>query len=248
MADKEFYIGFQEKAPPGIASFLRTRVALLLLIAVLLGAGLAMMQSPFAASFFDFGNLQTWKGRLAEAPVPSIVVAGEDGKETNVPLVHPGKFGAEETVSGRDGQAVELRATLIQRGLTWMLEAVPGSVRPAALDAALPLPHPQPLGEWALVGEIVDSKCYLGVMNPGRGKVHKSCAINCIRGGIPPLLRIGSGDRQLLLLLLDSQGQPVNQAILDRIGVPVRVNGEVERHGNWLVIKASPSNIRRLRR
>jgi hypothetical protein len=27
-----------------------------------------------------------------------------------------------------------------------------------------------------LTGEIVDSKCYLGVMNPGQGKVHRDCA------------------------------------------------------------------------
>lgn len=38
-----------------------------------------------------------------------------------------------------------------------------------------------------LDGELVDSKCYLGTMKPGDGKTHKSCAILCLRGGIPPL-------------------------------------------------------------
>jgi hypothetical protein len=38
---------------------------------------------------------------------------------------------------------------------------------------------PKNLGEFDLVGEIVDSKCYLGNMNPGNGKVRRDCAVRC---------------------------------------------------------------------
>jgi hypothetical protein len=44
------------------------------------------------------------------------------------------------------------------------------------------------LGAFTLVGEIVDSKCYLGIMNPGETNPHRECAALCIRGGIPPLI------------------------------------------------------------
>jgi len=36
-------------------------------------------------------------------------------------------------------------------------------------------------------GQIVDPKCYLGVMKPGEGKPHSDCAIRCI-DGFPLLL------------------------------------------------------------
>ncbi|HSR54041.1 MAG TPA: hypothetical protein VLV83_24700 [Acidobacteriota bacterium] len=248
MSDNEFYIGHEEKAPPATVRFLRTRIGLLLIIAVVLGAGLAAMQSDFYPAFFDFGNPLTFTGRLDEDPVPALVVSNSATPPQNVVLVGIGKHGAGPSISGRHGQTVELQGTRIKReNSKLMLELVPGSIRPSEVEAP-PLPQPEPLGEWTLVGEIVDSKCYLGVMNPGEGKVHKACAINCIRGGIPPALRINNGERELLLLLVNSLGEPINDQILDRIAVPVRVSGEVERHGWWLVMKADPSNIRRLRR
>ena len=48
-------------------------------------------------------------------------------------------------------------------------------------------------GPVTVSGEIVDSKCFLGVMVPGAGKTHKECASLCLRGGIPPApVRAGS--------------------------------------------------------
>ena len=45
-------------------------------------------------------------------------------------------------------------------------------------------------GETRLKGEIYDPKCAFGAMKPGFGKPHRSCAIRCISGGVPPILRI----------------------------------------------------------
>ena len=47
-----------------------------------------------------------------------------------------------------------------------------------------------------LRGEIVDSKCYLGVMNPGEGTVHRDCAARCLSGGLPPMLVVRSPARR----------------------------------------------------
>jgi hypothetical protein len=62
-------------------------------------------------------------------------------------------------------------------------------------------------------GEIVDSKCFLGVMNPGEGTVHCDCARVCLRGGIPPMLLIrGARAEEALVLLVDAAGAPVGRA------------------------------------
>ena len=64
-----------------------------------------------------------------------------------------------------------------------MLEMTEGSLQVIG-DGAGGNPSYQPLGAVTLTGEIVDSKCFLGVMNPGNLKPHKACAIRCISGGI----------------------------------------------------------------
>ena len=51
-----------------------------------------------------------------------------------------------------------------------MIELVDGSVEVAPDPAAPPPSEPEDLGEHTYVGEIVDSKCFLGVMKPGRLK------------------------------------------------------------------------------
>ena len=58
------------------------------------------------------------------------------------------------------------------------------------------------LSQGTLVGELVDTKCFLGVMRPATGKVHRGCAIRCLSGGAPPglLVRDDRGDSGALLL------------------------------------------------
>ena len=61
-----------------------------------------------------------------------------------------------------------------------------------------------------LRGEIVDSKCFLGVMVPGAGRTHKECASLCVRGGIPPALFVRDRHGRSALLLLERlRGEPV---------------------------------------
>ena len=78
-----------------------------------------------------------------------------------------------------------------------------------------------------LGGEIVDSKCYLGVMNPGRSKVHRDCAARCLRGGIPPMLVTADAT----YLLAGAEGA-------DFVGETVQVEGDVERSGDTLILRA----------
>ena len=130
-----------------------------------------------------------------------------------------------------------------------MVEAIPDSIK--AADRQLPPLRgleTVSLGRQTLVGEIVDSKCYLGVMNPGQLLPHRACAILCISGGIPPVLlvrqKIGPA---IYLLLVSADGQPVNQQVLDLVAEPVQITGEVERQGDWLILRADPARYQRVR-
>jgi hypothetical protein len=104
------------------------------------------------------------------------------------------------------------------------------------------------LGQQTLVGEIVDSKCYLGVMNPGALIPHRACAIRCISGGVPPvLLVLQSNAPALCFLLVSRDGKPVNKQVLNLVAEPVQITGEVERQGDLLILRSDPATYRRVR-
>ena len=94
-----------------------------------------------------------------------------------------------------------------------------------------------PEGYARYVGEIVDTKCYLGAMKPGRGKPHRDCASLCIRGGIPAalLVRTESGERALVHLM-NALGKPVGPEVLEWVGEPVEITGILRRQGERLVL------------
>ena len=105
------------------------------------------------------------------------------------------------------------------------------------------------LGKQTFVGEIVDSKCFLGVMNPGQLTPHRACAIRCISGGAPPVLLVRQKDGPAIyLLLVSADGQAVNKQVLDVVAEPVEITGEVERQGDMLVLRSDPATYRRVGR
>ncbi len=249
MSERDFYVGYEPQAPPGLSRFLRRVVVGLLLGGVGIAALLASLQQPFDPGIFEFGVVREFEGLMLTDPVPALIV--DEPLEGMPPeaasrflLVAPGKFGAADLVSGMDGRRVEVRGSLIYRGRLTMIELLPGSMGLLAGGAS---PEPEiavDLGEHTLMGEIVDSKCYLGVMKPGRRKTHRACAARCISGGVPPILRVDVVDAEPLhLLLVGRDGGAINRAILEYVAEPVAVSGRVWRHGAQLVVHADPNAI-----
>jgi hypothetical protein len=161
-------------------------------------------------------------------------------------LVAPGKHGADALAAQWNGKGAALRGSIIHQGGQTMIEVEPDSFTPAEVPLVAPAAA-EPLGRYTLVGEIVDSKCHLGVMNPGERRTHRACARLCIRGGVPPILwaENGAGEvRRLLLVGVD--GTPVNDRVLDLVGDPVEITGDVEQIDGWLVLRADPAQIRRV--
>ena len=131
-----------------------------------------------------------------------------------------------------------------------MIEVADGSLKPAGASALQRFNASTSLvslGTQTLIGEIVDSKCFLGVMNPGALTPHRACAIRCISGGIPPVLLVRQTNGPALYFLLVSRdGRPVNKQVLNLVAEPVEITGEVERQGELLVLRADPATYRRI--
>jgi hypothetical protein len=252
--NEDFYIGWETKAAPGIGKAVRRVVIGLMILAALVPAVLALSQHTIGVSVFEWGEVKDFSGVLKLQPYPHLLVprpgaSGEQLGFSTYYLVAPFKFGLDrEKLAALDGKTVSLQGTLIYRGDQTMLEAKPDSIKAASRQlTALPGAETMGLGRQTLVGEIVDSKCYLGVMNPGQLLPHRACAIRCISGGIPPVLLVRQEDGPpIYLLLVSAEGKPVNQQVLDLVAEPVQITGEVERQGDLLILRADPSTYRRV--
>ena len=248
----EFYIGWEAKAAPGIGRTVRRVVLVLLLIALLVPVVLAISQRMIGVSVFEWGNVKNFSGILQATPYPHLLVprpgnADSKSRFSTYYLVAPWKFGLKpEAIAPFDGKSVTLKGTLIYRGNQTMIEVQPGTISAMNLTTTNALPQTIALGKQTLTGEIVDSKCFLGVMNPGQLTPHRACAIRCISGGVPPVLLVRQKDGPAIyLLLVSADGKPVNKQVLDMVAEPVEITGEVERQGELMILRADPATYLR---
>jgi hypothetical protein len=240
-----FYIGYLPKAPSDVSRFLRRIVFALLAGTAGIAILLVVSQQRFSPSAFEWQQVRGFEGTIEQSPYPTLLVrrpgVTPPGQEySRYLLVGVGKHGAASEIAGRAGQLVKLQGKLIYRDDQTVIEVMPASV---AKVGTLPAEgnSVRDVGSVSLPGEIVDSKCYVGVMNPGKGKVHRDCAVRCISGGIPPAL-LSSDDHGLarIYLLTTLAGGPIQPgSILSKVGEPVRVNGNLVSEGDVLTIRVS---------
>lgn len=245
-APDDFYVGYLPSAPAPVARAARGAVLAILGLVACLAAILATAQSRLDGRLFEYGTLREFRGEILLDPQPTLAVTRPGGAGTSrYLLVGFGKHGARELVERFANQRVTLRAQLISRGPETALEVEPDSVVLEAAGARAP--EVTRLGTLALRGEIVDSKCHFGVMNPGEGKAHKDCAVRCISGGAPALLRTrDAAGVTRYFLLAGPDGRALSREILDFVAEPVEILGSVERHDSMYVLRADPRAIRRL--
>ena len=226
----EFYIGYE----PGLPQRIRRAVTAAVCAAGIMGALAAVtfisQQRPLAESRFEFGQTRTFTGYLTRVPAPALWV----GDGTPYWLVAPGKFGAAATLGSVDEGWVELSGSLIERERWRMIEVPRGGVR--RMDSNAPSPVPERTRSLAVTvtGEIVDSKCFLGVMNPGERTVHRDCAVRCLAGGVPPMLSYRDAAGSHLALLL---GHPALTA--DHVGRAMTLSGYLSGPEEALVLAIS---------
>jgi hypothetical protein len=244
----EFYVGYLVQSPPGIRSRVRILVATIFVLSFAGAILFAASQKHFANSTFEFGKIKEFHGFLQQTPYPILISTDDPFGSVAAPtpylLVAPGKHGTGSILQSLLGQPIRLKGTLISRTEGHMIEIVPDSPIVEARDIPT-LSDVQDLGERDLSGEIVDTKCFLGVMNPGEGKVHRDCAALCLRGGIPPALftRDLNGSPKILLLT-DSSGGPLPQsAYLQRVGQPVRIHGRAVQSSGLYYLRSDADHI-----
>jgi hypothetical protein len=247
----EFYVGYLNKAPAGISRLIRGVVIALMAIAVIGAFTFAYVQRTFAPAIFEYGKQRSFQGIVERKPFPKLLVKRPgfpDSGSSHYLLVAEGKHGADDEVSEFDGKSVRLKGTLIYRGNQTMIEVVGGSIAVEGSAEARPAAEKM-LGTFELSGEIVDGKCYLGVMNPGSGKVHRDCAARCLSGGVPVLFATNNfGGEPAVLQLTDLNQEPLPKAaFLDHVGQPVRLKGTVLKNGDTLIFEIDPSAITKLR-
>jgi hypothetical protein len=236
--EEPFYIGYSPRAPARTVRCTRVIVAALALLASG-GAALVAVTLPyFGTGVFNFGRAEVVRGVLLCDTAPRPVTA-----DAEYLLVGYGKNGvAPEFCGTRDQQTVRLRGTMISRDGARLLE-VTGPTEMVPAGGTLPT-EAEPLGSLSLTGEIVDPKCYFGVMNPGEGRVHRACAVLCLRGGIPAVFvaRDRSGAR-IPLLITGARGEPMHELLLPWVREPVQARGEAFRQGSWLVWRIDPATL-----
>ncbi len=215
----EFYIGYLDKAPPGLAALMR-RVVIALVLGIPAIVGLvAAMQRELPDGVFEFGVSREFEGVLYEKPIPTLRVRYETGDGdpavANLLLVGSGKWGLPETARGHDGKKVRFKGSLVYKQNMTMVEM-------NELESFEVLGQPTPvetrqrvetIGAMRLEGELVDTKCFLGVMRPATGKVHRACAIRCLSGGIPPGLLVHGGNKKIdpsVVVLVGLEGGPAD--------------------------------------
>jgi hypothetical protein len=242
--DDPFFIGWLP-TPRALVPFLG--VVALVLAGLMAGAGYALMatQADYGegAWAWDQGE-QRLTGVLETAPYPVLRLPPDaehpDGR--TVLLTAEGKNGAQAQSDGLDGKTVDAAGFYIWRDGARILQVGGDGLKAAAEPAGLAGFRPaaeKVLGRARLTGEILDSKCYLGAMRPGQGKVHMACANLCLMGGIPPLFAVyREGAAPLLLLLADPMGRPVDAGVLDSVSLLVTLEGEVRRRGDLLIFRA----------
>ena len=235
MTDRdEFYIGYEPEWPSRTRTIVVRAVCAAAAVAVLVAAGFVWQQRPLARSRFEFGHTRTFDGYLARHPAPALWIPGRGPHW----LVAPGKFGAAAMPGMLDDGWVTVSGSLIEREHWRMIEVPPGGIRRTHSDADAPLPADARGARVTLTGEIVDSKCYLGVMNPGERTVHRDCAVRCLSGGIPAMFAYRDSAGTHLALLLGGD----ESLRRDYVGRPVTLSGNLSGSEEALVLTVEPND------
>ncbi len=241
----DFFVGYLPM-PERLRRYYKVLVVLLLAIGAGFAYWVAASQQSAGRGQWLVTETRTISGFLSNDPYPILHTSG--AKPHSVMLVMQGKKAPQAIVAPLVGSHVSITGVPIARGGWELLElrgadaikashAPPGASSPAAL----------PLQNVELSGEIVDSKCFMGVMKPGAGKVHRACAALCIAGGIPPMLVVSQKDgARYGYLLVNANGESAARMVTDAVAVPVRVAGQLERRGDLTYLKIDPDGIERI--
>ncbi len=233
----EFYIGWNDSIPKALYSFSKGVSIFLAVLFTAFAWGLPHLMEPMKNSEFNFTENFEITGTLVKSPVPMLRTPKKDYL-----LVDGGKFSALRSINNieerdqidLDGRIVTLSTTEMNYDDHSVIELTDLEQSFLNIGEYNDYTPVQARGQYVTIkGEIVDPKCFFGAMNPAIGKVHKSCAINCIKGGIPPMLASNDGR---YLFIVGPQGEMMNERIIDMVAEDVNLFGRVAKRNHWYYI------------
>lgn len=237
----DFYIGWSNEIPKSYARKAKLFMMVAIISMVSIGAIYVKNQRGYIDSTYEYGVIQEFSGYLVKDPIWGLRVE-EDDKIKTIPLVGFGKMGPESTLMKmmethdlKEGTMVTLRGMVFHyQGKYWMeLTEKENSLVSAGSQTMLDRDITM-AGYMELEGEIVDPKCFFGVMNPATKAVHRSCAIRCISGGMPPVLAIREDGKFVdYYFLHGKEMESIAGMLLPYVGIPVKLSGEVAMYDDW---------------
>ncbi|NOS56091.1 MAG: hypothetical protein HOP37_07525 [Cyclobacteriaceae bacterium] len=245
---EEFFVGYLNDVPVLTKRFLKKTALCLLGIILIVATVLSLNQKPFSNSNFDYGIVSTLEGHLFLKPFPHLRLVNTTTNESCL-LVGFGKAGAEKTLNEFEvklghlsGKRIRLKGQLIHGNGKRLLQ-ISANDFPELLNEFKEETPTESVAEKITTheGEIVDPKCFFGVMKPGEGKPHRACAIRCISGGIPPVLHSATED----YLLFDENRQPVNREVVSLVGDVVTLKGRIVTIYNWKILLLNTDDLKR---
>ncbi|MBI1767038.1 MAG: hypothetical protein HYR67_01535 [Bacteroidetes bacterium] len=250
----EFYVGYIPSAPDKTSVFIKKIIFAGATLLTIVAAALALNQKQFSPTDFEYGVNTTLAGLLVKSPVPHLRISlgkNLEGKELfqMVLLVGSGKHGADDLIEKKFVSMVTIRGYLIYGDGKAILQINDASdITPNdrnVTNSELRNESFSKAETISVTGEITDPKCYFGVMKPGEGKTHRSCAIRCIAGGIPPVLKSNTSD---YFLLVNENFESLNADVLPIVGDMVSLDGEVVELDGWKILKVKAKKIKDLTR
>jgi len=247
----DFFIGWAEETPDSYSKASKNFVWILIPIFGIIASLFVFSQLQFATSSFEFGTLRSVTGTLHLNPVPVLTTNwGTNQAPQHILLVGAGKIGAESTLEeiastqGKaiDGQSVTLEGTLIYYDGKVALELTngPEAFKEFSNATTLSASIGTKKNATELRGEIVDPKCFFGVMKPADGKPHKSCAIRCISGGIPPIFASTTDGKTDYYVMFHTDGSRLQKELLPYVADHLKISGESASFNDWKVLYLSP--------
>lgn len=249
----DFFVGYQNRRSPSQRRFLLISAGASIVGATVFAWALSTSQPAADPGTFEYGTVRQVEATVAVHGGEPLLTAVTALDELPLPFaqdellaVREGKFGARDLFP-RNGERLRLHGTFVHRPGAAMLEIHELAGESRDLFGAAADPPTRSLGQVTLRGEIVDTKCFLGVMKPGRGTMHRACAVRCLSGGVPAGLRVmkpdGSAD---VLVLIGSSDRTLGVELLDRVGIPVQVTGERLQAGDVALLRTTPADVRRI--
>lgn len=252
----EFYVGYLNDVPKQTKRSIRKFVIGAFLLLIIGAATFALTQNTFKNSSFELATSTKITGLYHEMPYPMLKVQTAEGVFKNILLLGFGKSSVNpflqkirSEVHELSGSQLSIEGNLIYyNGKTLLQVTSDEKIKLTKKSNPKLLPKTVAVvNNMELQGEIIDPKCYFGVMKPGKGKIHRSCAVLCVSGGIPPVLATNDANNiSKYYLLTDTKGRPINQKILPYIGKPSIIQGKIVQIEDWYQLQIDPNNIREL--